>query len=84
MIFSLSILTVLSLIFAKLFETARLPGLIGMILAGICIGNFSRQYFIAITDNQEFEHFEWIFQDDTRLSSFMYGFYTLVWLSNFV
>ena len=61
MIFSLSILTVLSLIFAKLFEKARLPGLIGMILAGICIGNFSRQYFITITDNQEFEHFEWIF-----------------------
>ena len=59
MILSLAILIILSLIFSRLFEKLQLPGLIGMLIAGILIGDSSGDYFYHILNNNEYNLLKW-------------------------
>ncbi len=64
MILSLAILIVLSLIFSRLFEKMQLPGLIGMLIAGILIGDSSGDYFYHILNNNEYNILKWVFVNE--------------------
>lgn len=64
MILSLAILIILSLIFSRLFEKMQLPGLIGMLIAGILIGDSSGDYFYHILNNNEYNLLKWVFVNE--------------------
>ncbi|MDP6729238.1 MAG: cation:proton antiporter, partial [SAR324 cluster bacterium] len=64
MILSLAILIILSLIFSRLFEKMQLPGLIGMLIAGILIGDSSGDYFYHILNNNEYNILKWVFVNE--------------------
>lgn len=47
MIFSFSFFILTALLFAKIFEKLKLPALLGMLLTGVLLGEYSKNYFIG-------------------------------------
>lgn len=48
MLFSFAFFILIAIGFSKLFEKLRLPGLLGMILTGIILGEYSKNYIVNI------------------------------------
>lgn len=46
MLFSFAIFILVAILLAKVFEKLKLPGLLGMIITGILLGEYSKDYFI--------------------------------------
>ena len=58
---SLTILILLAFLLGKAFEKFGLPGLIGMLIAGIAIGQFSKNWFQETVSESLFAKTEWLF-----------------------
>ena len=48
MLFSFAFFILIAIGLSKLFEKLRLPGLLGMILTGIILGEYSKNYIVNI------------------------------------
>lgn len=46
MLFSFAVFILVAILLAKVFEKLKLPGLLGMIITGILLGEYSKDYFI--------------------------------------
>lgn len=46
MLFSFAVFILVAILLAKVFEKLKLPGLLGMIITGILLGEYSKDYFV--------------------------------------
>ncbi len=46
MLFSFAVFILVAILLAKIFEKLKLPGLLGMIITGILLGGYSKDYFV--------------------------------------
>lgn len=46
MLFSFAVFILVAILLAKVFEKVKLPGLLGMIITGILLGEYSKDYFV--------------------------------------
>ncbi len=70
MLASIAVVIIIAIIFSKFFEKIKLPPLLGMILAGLLLGGFTKVLLIKFMGRDIFNsYFNWLFIPDSILKS---------------